>query len=385
MKKLKDIFKNTKSKIREKFKRSKKKTEEIKVDESLNVEELKVKFSYEKKPRLIVSSKKSGLIATLSIIIPVLIVGAGTTLGIISANKEKVNKVVEVTTNKENRVVYLLDSDNLIVPITFKVDAKASDGERYLDTFDLMRIDNELNISNIRGYVPKEAKVNSFNLDGSNLTINLSKEFLNYEEKYDYKMMQAMTFSYLEFDGIKSVTYLVDGLPMERLKNSKVALPNEMTSEIGINQQFTSLDSCVNGEDVIVYYQKNYGNNAFLIPVSQTVEKEDTRVESVYSAMKKTISPILGLKKISEYEFVNVNVKPYKENDTLCITVHDEAKLDEVTIKRSVYEIIKLTLEKSDIDDKVSLIVDGETCQVDGYYDQDSVSVMSFTYNNVAI
>lgn len=378
----KDKCKDTLLKAKKLFKK-KEKIEEVEIDDcQINMADLK--FKKHRGPRFFVTSKKGHLLTTLAIVLPFLAASAGATLGIIFSNND--NKVIDIETNQVSHRVYLFDKDNLIVPVTAQMSKKDEIKDELFEVFNLMKTDTKLKNKYLRGFVPKDAEINSFFFDDNGLVVDLKPTFLEYEEKNDYKMFLAMSYSFLEFDGVKSVSYLVDGKPLEKLKYSKVTLPNEIDRTYGINRTSYSLDDILGKEDLVVYYQKKYDSNlSLIVPVSVYANKGDSKLESVYNAIKIKPNLMSGLQSLNNYALIDQEVKPVVKDNEVNITVSDDALLDELTIKRDVYELIKLTLYFCDLDYNVSLLVDGEELAVDGYYDDSTRSVSSIIYNSIAL
>lgn len=357
---------------------------EAKIDDQIAPPDLKIKFKKARLPRIFISHKKGSVSTAMMVILPLAVAITGATIGIIASNNKKTTQVVEIVTNKDAHRVYLLANDNYVVPVTVKLEKKLTMQEEILDVFNLLKVDTKLKSDYFRGYIPVDASMKKIELDNGELALDFSEEFLGYEEKSELRMLESLAHTFLEFKGVNYVNFLVEGEPLKNMPKYNTPVNDYYNREFGINKSLTQAGDSNDKEQIVMYYQKTY-DAKYYVPVTISANRGDNKVETFYNGLDLKPSLITGLKAIDEYKLIKKDVSPIVKNSKIDITVNQEALLDEVSIKREVFEMIKLTFDFANLTDTVNLLIDGEAYMVDGYYAQDSVEVSSIIYNSVAI
>ena len=94
---------------------------------------------------------------------------------------------------------------------------------------------------------------------------------------------------------------------------------------------------------------------------------------------------ITGLKKIATYQQIDTNVAPLENEQGIVLGIKEVALMEEGLVNQDIYELILLSFSFMGIDKNVSLQVNGETVQVNGYLQEETVEVSNISYNEVAI
>ena len=94
---------------------------------------------------------------------------------------------------------------------------------------------------------------------------------------------------------------------------------------------------------------------------------------------------ITGLKKIATYQQIDTNVAPLENEQGIVLGIKEVALMEEGLVNQDIYELILLSFSFMGIDKNVSLQVNGETVQVNGYVQEETVEVSNISYNEVAI
>ena len=332
----------------------------------------KKELSLKTKERL----KKIGLIS-----LPVMSILLGTVLGIVSnnLNKDKIDSIVTVNQDFIKRRIYLISSDNFSVPLTIKMDKKNNIYEEMLDVIDLLKISSSASNDNLRGYIPNDARVNSFELKDNNLYVNFSEEFLSYTEKDDKLFFNSLISTLQDFDEVDTVSLQVEGRNINDVINANYDIVNRVTYINNINNRVSDIE---NKELVTVFYERTYSDDKYLIPISLYAEVGESLNVTFANGLMKKLPSSYCLNNVSLYETIS---KDQSKSDDFSLTVTKEALIDEQTVNKDLYELVAFGLHLMGKEENVSFNIEGETLLVDGIYSEEDKSVSSIYYNEIEI
>lgn len=333
---------------------------------------------------IILNSKKTKRAALIAI--PTCIALTGVGLGIYFGNKKPtIEKEVIIESEKVVHHIYLLSDDDYVVPLSLKMDRKNTPQEEMLDVFNYLKVDTSLKTDHLRGYIPLATTVKKLTIEQETLTLDLSKEFLDCEEKNEINLMQSFVQTFLDFEGIQKLQLQVEGEPLKKLPNG-LSIESTLTRNVGINRPYISSIDAINQEASIVYYEKTYTQKEkYYVPVTVYTDKKDSSLACFYEAIQVKPRIITGLKRIQTYQQIDTTIAALEHENGVVIAVKEDALMEEGLVKQDVYELLLLSFALMNIDKNVSLQVNGETVQVNGYVQEEIVEVSSISYNEVAI
>lgn len=383
-------FKNKIKGLKPKKKESKNEEvkEEIAIVEQQEVQPKIVVKKHHHLPSLIVSKPSPRLKKAMLMSVPCLIAiaGIGLGIGLGLSNHKSIEKQVVIETNKTFHRVYLISTDQYVIPLSVKMDQRGTIQEEMLEVFSCLKTNSKIKTNYLRGYIPENASVKNLDLANGVLTLNMSEEFLQYEEKCERQMLESLVYTFLDFDEVNSLVLKVNGERLEKLPQGNSVIPENLDVSYGINRPSLSGYDIMNKDCSIVYYEKSYDQEtSYYVPVSVYTEKNEHFVTSFYDAIQYRPSLITGLKKLAVYNQIDQKTEPLIHEDGIVIGVTEEALMEEGVIHQEIYEMLLLSFNLMGKDTSVSLQVNGETYQVNGYYEEEVVSVSDITVNIVAI
>lgn len=374
MKKIKNFFLNLKLNFKNLFKKKEK---------VVKKKEPELKFNSRKMPKVIVSTKFSLKKASL-FAIPVVIAIVGITVGILTHSQDSVNVNVTLVDDTTTHRVFLLSEDNMVVPVSVALEEKMTKDEEIIDVFNLIKDDKKYENNKMRGYIPANTKLNDIELSNGILTLDLTSEFETLPMKNVMHTVEALTYTFLDFEEVNGLRLRVDGCLTDKVAGDYV-IPTILDKSIGINRQVSSLSNTSKSEEVVMIYNKTINNSNFYIPMSVDADKGSTKVDTIYNAIDLKPSTYTGLKKVKEYSYLNLSSTPKFDNKKVSLDITKDGMIDEVTISKELYELMALTFDYSDLDYQVNLTFEGEDYEVDGIIDEEDFKVSSFVYNEVQL
>ena len=344
----------------------------------------KLQFRRIRFPRMYLAVKKRP-VAIMALTAGILLAAGGITWGVIESNKRKSIPVqVVVETNKEPHRIYLLGNDQYVVPLTIHLEKKDNFEEKISSLLPYLKEDTPYRSNYLRGYLPKDTKILSVTLDGHRLTINFSKEFNDIKETCHLRVLEALSHTFLDVKEVRSVTFQVEGKDLTKL--GEIPVPKSIDRRFGINQVTSDLKDLQKKTRTTIFYQRNYDEeNQFVIPVSVLVDNAKNDYTNMYRGTQVSMPTRTKLKNVEDYGAINLQKTPKIDNGTVTYEVQKSALQDEVTIRKSVFELLRLTTDFIAPDTKVNLTYQDEVYQVDGYVKSDEVEVGAIVYNEVAI
>ena len=328
------------------------------------------------------SKSKIGKVAF--VVVPLVVAALGAGIGIYFSEKGNVENKVEVTTNKVNHRIYLVSSDNLTIPLTVSLNKRDTVQEEMLEVFSLLKENSKANSNSIKGIVPKDTKVNSLELFDNELALDLSKEFLNYNTNNESKLLESIVYTYSEFPGVDMITLYVDGQRVEKLPKNNTIVPMCATTTIGINRESKSASDIAGKQMINVYYQKMLDNKNYIVPVSQYVSKETTSELQFVNAINTPLTEKRGLTILSDYKLIST-VQENKDNDKFVLNLKDDSLVEKGVVKRSLYDLVSLTLDGFIDSKEISFKVEDEEMMVEGLLDPEIYEVSNYIYNQVKL
>lgn len=374
MKKIKNFFLTLKVKFTNLFKRKERVVKKKKPE---------LKFNANKMPKVIVSTRFSLKKASL-FIVPIAIAVVGITVGILTNPKDEVKVNVTLVDDTTTHRVFLLSDDNMVVPVSVTLEERMTKDEEILDVFNLIKDDKKYENDTMKGYIPSDTKLSDIELSNGILTLDLTSEFENLPMKNIMRTVEALTYTFLDFDGVNGLRLRIDGCLTDKVAGSYI-IPKVLDKTIGINKQVSSLSETSKSEEVVMIYNKQINNENFYIPMSVEAEKGINKVNTIYNAIDLKPSTYTGLKKVKEYSYLNNSSAPIIKDRTVSLDITKEGMIDDVTISKDLYELMALTFDYSGLDYKVNLTFEGEDYAVDGLIDEEDFKVSSFVYNEVQL
>ena len=97
-------------------------------------------------------------------------------------------------------------------------------------------------------------------------------------------MIEAITYSLLEFDDVLGVEIYVNGKLLEYAPNTNKKLPAVLTKDIGINKVY-QIDSNKDISKVVLYYLTKDEESTYYVPVTKYVNDEREKLEIIVDSL----------------------------------------------------------------------------------------------------
>ena len=192
----------------------------------------------------------------------------------------------------------------------------------------------------LSGIIPMNTKVNNVEIKESIVTIDFSKELLDVKEELEERLIEAITYSIINIDGVEAITIKVDGNLLTELPKTKKKLPELLNRNFGINKVF-DIDNLNGIQKVTLYYLDKISNQNYYVPVTKYLnddrEKNNIIIDNLSSNYIYESSLVSLLNQNTELINYEIEDEIMTLNFNNSIFTHDKI-LEEVTytIKESV-------------------------------------------------
>lgn len=248
------------------------------------------------------------------------------------------DKIVKTSSSVKKNEVFLIDKDGYVARCLVEINAE-TDEQYAKKLIELLTIGGkyEQKIPNgFRAILPTNLKVNSVNINGSDITIDLSKEFYDLSSNDDEKAIEALTFNLTSINGVSNLYINIDNEPLKEFPISKKNVIQPFNKQDGINKNF-DLSSYKNINSVIVYYVSKGNSNYYYVPVTKITNDNREKIKIIIDEL--TSSHIYETNLMS---FLNYNAKliSYELTDDVLTLNFNNFLFDDENTKSILEEVI---------------------------------------------
>ncbi|HIR73981.1 TPA: GerMN domain-containing protein [Candidatus Ventrenecus avicola] len=197
-------------------------------------------------------------------------------------------KNVTISYNSGNAwPIYLLDNSSLVARTSMVVQNKETI-DLAKEIIEILTIDHaksEYIPSIFTPVIPKDTEILSIDIQDKTLKINFNKNILNVPSESAEKMIECLTYSLTEIEGIEGIILYVEGDLLEKVPNTEIKLPSILTRDIGVNKAY-DVKNLKETTKTTVYYIAKDGNISYYVPVTLLSNNEKDKVEIIIDRLK---------------------------------------------------------------------------------------------------
>lgn len=225
------------------------------------------------------------------------------------------NMEVEYITGLGTDHIYLLDKNNLLVKTNILLDNSSKQEQVSMLLDNLKESDNARFPTGLRAYIPENVKVLNIKLEDQTVSINFSKEFLEIKAELEERIIEGISYSILDLEGISSLRILVENKNLTAYPNSKKSIPALITKKFGINKKY-DLNSRNHIDKVVVYYSEDIDNHTYYVPVTKYMNNEKEKIEVIVEELS---SKYIYEDNLMSFIHNNLELLGYEEKDNMMV------------------------------------------------------------------
>ena len=259
--------------------------------------------------------------------------------------------------------VYLLNDNEQLTKVDFKIGSDSLK-ETIKSILKKLTISNDATIPNgLEQIIPKNVEVIDIKIDENIAYINFSKEFLDISNESIEKIVESISYSILNLDGINGISIYVDGENISKLFPKNI--PNIITKEYGINKRI-ELKNFMDISQITIYYIDSIDNQNYYVPITKYVNDKRDKIKIIIDELSSNyifepnlITLLDKNIKLMDYEInndimiLNFNTSIFMEKDnileeviySISYSVFANYDVNEVVFKVNNEEIAKKSLK----------------------------------------
>ena len=258
---------------------------------------------------------------------------------------------VNYSSNIETVSLYLLNDDELLVMANTIVDKDKEITDKVKSIINnLLDTSNELLPNGLNGIIPKKTKIlDVYHTEGI-VTVNFSKEILSVDENLMERMLESITFSIIDIDGVKGVKILVEGKDINKEVTNK-SLPDVFTRDFGINKKY-DIKNRRDIQKVVIYYIDEIDNDKYFVPITKYMDDNREKINIVIDDLSSSYiyEPNLVSYLNQNTELINYEI----DSDTMILNFNTSIFMsDKEILEEVVYSISYSVFDNYDVEEVV--------------------------------
>lgn len=264
----------------------------------------------------------------------------------ITSNEKTNNMQIKYSDNIEKVNIYLLNNTELLVKATTVVDKDKELIDKAKSILNnLIDSSNDLLPNGLNGIIPKKTKIlEIFHTEGI-INVNFSEEILGIDENKKEKMLEAITFSLLEIDGVNGVIIQANSKNINELWGGD--LPEVFTKEYGINKKY-DIKRRNDIQRVVIYYVEEIDGEKYYVPITKYVNDNREKISIIIDDLSSSYiyEPNLVSYLNQNTELINFEL----DSDTMILNFNTSIFMDDKEIlEEVVYSISYSVFDNYDV------------------------------------
>ncbi|MFD0694157.1 GerMN domain-containing protein [Paenibacillus sp. GCM10027628] len=267
--------------------------------------------------------------------------------------------------NSSQMTVYVKDAKGFVAPVSLGLPKSPSVAKTTLEYM----VDGgpvaSLLPAGFQAILPKDTKVLGVNVTADKrAVVDFSKEFLNYDQQNERKILEAVTWTLTSFPTVEKIQLRVDGKDLKEMPKGKTPLDTPLARTMGINIEKAADAEFGQSTPVTLYFlNQNDQNYKYYVPVTRMVKRTDDVAKAVVDQLIKGPDAKKGLTGVLN---ATTEVKSVKQADGL-VTVDFSGKLPgaDQTASGDALQSVILSLTENTGIKQVQIKVDGKITSTD--------------------
>jgi len=269
----------------------------------------------------------------------------------------------EVATNTVKTELYLIDKNGYVVPQTLALPKTKSVAKQALEYLVANGPVTDLLPNDFRAVLPEDTELSvNINKDDGVATVDFSKEFKNYQPEDEMKIVQSVTWTLTQFDGVKSVKLKMNGHELTEMPVNGTPISENLSRATGINYDTDDVVDITNTKPVTVYYIGGEEGSYYYVPVTRRISNNE---KDNYAAVVNELikGPSGKSPRVSEFmSDVKLLEAPKYQKGTVTLNFNENVygSFEEKEISQTLLDSLVLSLTEQHGVEKVAVLVNGK-------------------------
>ena len=251
-----------------------------------------------------------------------------------------------LVTNLNTADIYLLSNNNYLTKVNVILNEKDTK-EKIKTIIEYLTIDksNKLPVG-LSGTIPKDTILNGIDIENKIATLNFSDKLLKTTKEKERKIIESLTYSIIEIDGIEGIKIKIDNELLTKLPQTNEVLPNVLNRNFGINKVY-EIQNLKDIDKVILYYINEINDTKYYVPVTKYLNDDREKIKIIIDNLSSnyiyepTLLSLLNQKaKLMDYEI---------ENDKMNLNFSSNILLNDKILEEVIYQVTQSVFENYDL------------------------------------
>ena len=249
--------------------------------------------------------------------------------------KEELNSEI-IKDNSSKQIVYLLDDDNYVSQVVTYFDTNSIE-DNIKKRIDILK-------TGINGFYPllnNSIKLNSVKVDKDKVYLDFSSELLNINDYVKEYMIESITYSLTEINGINDIYITVN--------NNRVDfIEYPLNRNYGINKEY-NINNLDHLNKTTVFFSKTKDDINYYVPVTKISNLSSDKIDIIIYELKSSINSQNNLNSYinDNLKLVNYNIEDNKMNLIFNNYIFNNDKI----LESVSYEISSSIFENYDVNE----------------------------------
>ncbi|WP_062513898.1 GerMN domain-containing protein [Halobacillus sp. KGW1] len=266
----------------------------------------------------------------------------------------------EESASTVERELYLMDANGMVAPQTLELPASKEVATQALEYMVKDGPVTNLLPNGFQAVLPAGTEILGVNAqeDGT-LVVDVSEDFKNYEAQDEEKILQAMTYTLTQFEGVDRIKLWVNGHELTEMPVNGTPISEGVSRSDGINNHIGVNTDIMNSEAVTVYFPAQNGDQVYHVPVTTRIEKNDDDYAAMVQALLN--GPELGTSLMNPFNDGAEMVSSKLSNGVLAVSFNEKLLSGEDNPSLSDEALASLVMSLTELKDveSVEVHVDG--------------------------
>ncbi|UJF32042.1 GerMN domain-containing protein [Paenibacillus hexagrammi] len=262
--------------------------------------------------------------------------------------------------NSSQMTVYVKDAKGFVAPVSLGLPKSPSVARTTLEYMVNGGPVSSLLPAGFQALLPQDTKILGVNVQAEKkqAVVDFSKEFLNYDQQDERKILEAITWALTSFPTVEKVQLRVEGKELKEMPKGKTPLEEPMSRMMGINIEKADDAEFGQSTPVTLYFlNQNDQNYKYYVPVTRLVKRTDDVAKAVVDQLIKGPDQKKGLTAVMN---ATTEVKSVtKANDLITVDFSDKLLGADQKASADALQSVILSLTENTGINKVQIKVDG--------------------------
>lgn len=261
---------------------------------------------------------------------------------------------------KVDRELYLIDGDGMVASQTLELPETEKVAKQAMEYLVKGGPVSSMLPNGFEAVLPEGTEILGVNEDDGTMVVDVSSEFEDYEAENERKILEAMTYTLTQFDGVDQMELWINGYPQDKMPVDGTPVDEGYSRANGINLSEADTVDLMDSMPVTLYYPASYNDNQYTVPITQHVDVED---DDVYTSVVQALIDGPGYSADVNHVFNNgteLATSPSLDDGTLDLEFTDDIleDVDESKISDEVMKSLVFSLTDDDTVEDVNVHVE---------------------------